>query len=211
MPGSCPDQSKNPSRGTWCQECLAPTIKINEEGSVKMITRNHKSSVCPVLIASVVCTLLAVTLLPAVTQAAPLALPPRPTPQPAPISHTTSPSRPPAGGFIELRFQTNREGIRSIGQWQGLWTVVQEQDGLGNWQSLEEGWQGTFDEFSCDRDENVCEGKKTWWVARADFGQGPFRWVVYQRRGGEPLAQSETFYLPRSTGESVKVEASFAP
>jgi len=110
-----------------------------------------------------------------------------------------------------LRPQTTREGIQSIGRWQELWTVVQRQDGLGNWQDIEEGWQGTFDEFTYNRDENTCEGKKTWWVAKADFDKGPYRWVVYQGRGGEPLAQSEPFYLPHSADKIVNVEGSLVP
>ncbi len=175
-----------------------------------MITRKHKPSACPILIASIACALLAVAL-PAVTQAAPSALPPRPTPQSAPILRPTPLSRPPAGGFIELRFQTTQEGIRSVGHWQELWTVVQQQDGLENWQNLEEGWQGTFDEFSYDKDENVCQGKKTWWVAKADLGRGPFRWMIYQGQGGELFAQSEPFYLPHSIDEVVKVEVSLVP
>jgi len=77
--------------------------------------------------------------------------------------------------------------------------------------NVEEGWQGTFDELSYNNDGNVYEGKKTWWVAKADFDRGPYRWVVYHGRGGELIAQSEPFYLPHSTGESVKVEVSFAP
>jgi len=110
-----------------------------------------------------------------------------------------------------LRFQTTPEGIRSVGHWQELWTVVQQQDGLENWQNLEEGWQGTFDEFSYDKDEDVCQGKKTWWVAKADLGRGPFRWVIYQGQGGELFAQSEPFYLPHSVDEVVKVEVSLVP
>lgn len=176
-----------------------------------MIARNHKSSTCPGLITGIVCVLLAVALLPPVTQAAPSAFPPRPTPQPAPPSPgPTLLSRPPAGGFIELRFQTTPERIWSSGRWEELWTIVQWQDVLGNWHDVE-GWQGAFDEFNHNEDKNVCAGKKTWWVTEADFDKGPFRWVVYQGRGGGLLARSELFYLPHSTGEIVRVEVSLVP
>lgn len=46
-----------------------------------MVTRNYKSSVRSILIFSIVCALLVVALLPALTQAAPPALPPRPEPE----------------------------------------------------------------------------------------------------------------------------------
>ena len=57
----------------------------------------------------------------------------------------------------------------------------------------------------------MCEGKKLWWVAEADFGKGPFRWAVYQGRGGKLLAQSESFYLPQFAGETVRIEISLVP
>jgi sporulation protein YlmC with PRC-barrel domain len=89
-------------------------------------------------------------------------------------------------------------------QWQALWTIVQWQDGLDDWQDVE-GWQGTLDEVS----DNV--GKKVWWVAEASFGKGPFRWVIYQQQAGTWLATSEPFYLPTVGGETVKVEVVLVP
>jgi hypothetical protein len=80
----------------------------------------------------------------------------------------------------------------------GLWTVVQWQDRLGGWHDVE-GWQGTLD----------ADGKKTWWVDKTDLGKGPFRWKIVQ--DGELLAASESFYLPGSRGEVVKVSVSLVP
>jgi hypothetical protein len=85
---------------------------------------------------------------------------------------------------------------------------------LGDWHDVE-GWQGTFDDFVHDSSSNdgggMCEGKKTWWVARADLGTGPFRWVIYQMPGGKLLASSKPFYLPNAIDETVRVEVSLLP
>ncbi len=170
-----------------------------------MTAKNHKSLARPVITATIVCILLTAVLLPPAAQAAPPALPPRPTP-PSP----TSQSRLYTAGFIELRFRTTPEEIWRVGHWQELWTAVQWQDILGKWHNVE-GWQGTFDEFNHDEDSNMCEGNKVWWVVQANFGKGPFRWVVYQSQGGKPLAQSESFYLSDSTGKALSVEVSHVP
>jgi hypothetical protein len=102
---------------------------------------------------------------------------------------TPTPIPPSVSGAIELIVESTPPG---------LWTVVQWQDALGGWHDVE-GWQGVLDE------SNI----KTWWVDRADFGQGPFRWAVAW--GGELLATSELFYLPRSAGEVVRVQVTLEP
>ena len=79
-----------------------------------------------------------------------------------------------------------------------LWTVVQWQDALGDWHDVG-GWQGTLD----------AGDTKTWWVAREDYGKGPFRWALAQ--DGELLAASESFYLPDSDGQIVKVLMTLEP
>ena len=114
------------------------------------------------------------------------ALPPRPEPQP-----TATPLPKPVGGAIELR-------VAPAGR--ALWTVVQWQDSLGGWHDVE-GWQGKLDGSD----------DKTWWVHRADFGKGPFRWAMYQGVGGEWVATSEGFYLPRFAGDVVRVQVSLSP
>jgi hypothetical protein len=169
---------------------------------ITMMTRSHTSRARLALATAVVCTLSIAALLPPVTQAAPSALPPRPTPEP--VLPETSPPRPPAGGFVELRVSFDPVWPSSNRPWQELWTVVQWQDAWGDWRDVVE-WQGTLDEVNGD------VGRKVWWVAKADFGKGPFRWVVYERRGGEPLAPSESFYLPHVPGETAQVEMPLGP
>ena len=112
-------------------------------------------------------------------QAAPLALPPRPTAEP------TLPSSGSAitGGTIVLHV---------VAPPSGLWATVEWQDVAGNWH-LVDGWQGTLES----------DGTKTWWVAQADRGKGPFRWVLYDRRGGKVWAISQAFYLPSINRQSV--------
>jgi hypothetical protein len=104
-------------------------------------------------------------------------------------------SAPSGWALIELRAQPATAG---------LWTVVQWQDRLGGWHDVE-GWRGTFDEV------NNWIGSKIWWVAKANFDTGPFRWAIYQSQGGKLLAISPAFRLPRYEGEEVKIEVSLAP
>ena len=192
-----------------------------------MITRNPKSNDYLVITIVIVAILLAVVLLPSVTRAAPLNLPPRPptstpilmpprppTPTPAsmpPRPSIPSPVPPPGptsslvdGGLIELRAQFISERLWDKVHWQDLWVVVQWQDRSGDWHNVE-GWQGTFDEF------NDSVGKKIWWVAKADFDKGPFRWAIYQGKEGNLLVPTELFYLPCSVDEIVIVEVLFVP
>jgi hypothetical protein len=133
-------------------------------------------------------------------------LPPRPTPEKTPTSVPDIPSSngsPSDGGLITLYVHAGPEVMREIGHWQTIWTEVQWQDGLRNWHDVS-GWRGILDRFSDGL------GRKTWWVADGHLGAGPFRWVVYQERGGEPLAYSEPFYLPSHPGRIVTVEVSLA-
>jgi hypothetical protein len=119
---------------------------------------------------------------PLTTQAA---LPPRVTPAPLPSSPPADSDEPSVGAYIELLVQSGPTD---------LWTIVQWQDSLGNWHDIE-GWQGKLDD----------NYKKVWWVAPADFGKGPFRWMVYRHEKGEALVASELFYLPRTADETVRV------
>ncbi len=73
------------------------------------------------------------------------------------------------------------------------WTMVQWQDGLGGWHDVES-WQGDVD-----------DGQKLWAVLEKNFGQGPFRWVVYEKRGGKVWGTSEPFDLPEAAGQQVMV------
>jgi hypothetical protein len=105
------------------------------------------------------------------------ALPPRPTPGPTPVIVSGQAGQ---GAFIELHVP----GARS--SW---WTAVQWQDAQENWNTVT-GWQGTFDAILSS------EGTKLWWVAPADLGKGPFRWIVYSAKDSQLLAASDPFNLP---------------
>jgi hypothetical protein len=109
-------------------------------------------------------------------------LPTRPEDVPTP--------KPVTGGAIQLHIAGYREG---------LWAVVQWQDGLGNWHDVE-GWRGTPDE------ERVM-----WYVHKRDFDKGPFRWALYDGPAGELLVASESFYLPGGPGEVIHVSVSLIP
>ncbi len=104
-------------------------------------------------------------------------LPPRPTPIPSitPVARTGV-----SGAPIELQVP---------GAHSAWWTVVQWQDARGNW-NIVTGWQGSFDEIKSGT------GYKTWWVAPADLGKGPFRWAVYETKDGALVKASEPFNLP---------------
>ncbi|TEU10265.1 MAG: hypothetical protein E3J21_26870 [Anaerolineales bacterium] len=82
----------------------------------------------------------------------------------------------------------------------GLWAIVQWQDSAGGWHDIE-GWQGTLEEGH----------KQVWWVAPGIFGKGPFRWAIYQSRGGQLLVTSDSFYLPDSAGKKVRVGTTLSP
>ncbi len=91
----------------------------------------------------------------------------------------------PIGAWIELQTQNAPASA---------WSVVQWQNSDGNWENVD-GWQGTLDS----------NGLRCWWVAEKDFGDGPFRWVVTQGKGGVVLGAGEPFTLPAGANEVVPV------
>jgi hypothetical protein len=108
-------------------------------------------------------------------------LPPRPTPGPTPgLTPVVIIGQVEQGAAIELHVPA---------AWSTWWTVVQWQDAQKNWNTVA-GWQGIFDEIKAGT------GIKLWWVALADLGKGPFRWAIYESKGGKLLAASEAFNLP---------------
>ena len=125
------------------------------------------------------------------------ALPPRPQPTsvPPPDSHdsdsTSSNDNGSEGGYIELQMQSAQLN---------LWTIVQWEDAVGNWHNVDS-WQGTLDEGN----------RKIWWVAKADFDKGPFRWTVLQGQAGKLLAASESFHLPHIANERVRIILTLTP
>ena len=153
-----------------------------------MLTINRASNIRKFLVSGL-CALLLVASATLPTQATVSALPPRPTPTPTPL---VEPAASAPGALIKLNVQPAAQPA--------LWTVVQWQDRLGGWHDVE-GWRGTLDEVS----NGV---GKVWWVARANFDTGPFRWVIYQSPGGKLLATSEAFQLPRYENTMVVIEVS---
>jgi hypothetical protein len=160
----------------------------------------RKASGWATLIVAGVCVLLAVASLPSHPQVA-LAGPPRPTPHPKPAR---APASAPIGATIALALRFGPLWPQAGIPWQDLWTVVQWQDGWGNWHDVE-GWQGTPDGIVDG------EGRKVWWLSRELLGQGPFRWAIYHARGGELLTISEPFYLPTAPCQLLRVEAWLEP
>ena len=92
------------------------------------------------------------------------------------------------GGYIELQIPSGQSS---------LWTKVQWQDGVGNFNDVES-WQGWVD----------ANGRKRWWVEAKHFGNGPFRWVIQSCQTGEFLVTSELFYLPTQANEVIQVTIS---
>lgn len=123
---------------------------------------------------------------PALTQAAP----PRPTIQPlnAPLSASS-----PYGAHIELILQSTWPA--------GAIAVVQWGDTRGNWFNVE-GWRGSL---------GSSIRSIRWWVARKDYGTGPFRWIVRDLSREQTLAISATFNLPRADGQLITIATLNAP
>lgn len=117
-------------------------------------------------------------------------LPPRPDPTATPTTPTATavPATPTHGAAIRLHTSESMPGA---------WTVVQWQNEHGNWYDVV-GWRGHLDEGQADM--------KTWWVYPANYGQGPFRWVLYASEGGKQLAISELFDLPTWNGQFVNID-----
>ena len=54
--------------------------------------------------------------------------------------------------------------------------------------------------------EMLEEQEVIWYVNKKDFGSGPFRWAIYQ--DGELMVASESFFMPTSTHQIVRVTVS---
>lgn len=74
------------------------------------------------------------------------------------------------------------------------WIAVQW-GGVGNWQTVP-GWQGTAD----TTDSTTGQLIKQFSVAPANYGQGPFRWAVFDKQGGTLLGYTDNFTLPTYSG-----------
>ena len=112
-------------------------------------------------------------------------LPPRPEASPTP--QPTKPSNDPLIGA-----QIRLEVAETVGN---EWTVVEWQDlNTGDWHVVE-GWQGTLE----------ATGIQVWWVSKAEFGQAPFRWLLYDEKDGTLLDMSAEFSLPTRNKQIVVV------
>jgi hypothetical protein len=134
------------------------------------------------------------------------------------IDPTPSPTAPPAlptatssvrpGALIRLEATFLAGWPWEATPWSALWTVVQWQDHEGAWQDVV-GWRGGLDDVTVAAGGAVV-GVKTWWVAVAELGKGPFRWVVSMGETGDRLAirlaTSEPFRLPAMEKEVTTVE-----
>ena len=105
------------------------------------------------------------------------------------VSSATPTTAPTAAhvGLLELRVEPAQPG---------LWAVVQWVDAPGNWHDVSN-WRSQLQ-----------GGTQTWEVFPAQLGQGPFRWLVTRGPEGPSVATSEPFYLPRSAGETVRINLS---
>jgi uncharacterized repeat protein (TIGR01451 family) len=126
-------------------------------------------------------------------------LPPRP-------GSTELPPRPPSGD-ASGRSSSKRDASSSAGgsyitlvvsstNRSGLWAGVEWLDGANNWHRVE-GWQNALPDGGEAQD---------WWVSQADFGKGPFRWVLYAGSDKSTvLGASEPFNLPASTAAPLQI------
>lgn len=76
----------------------------------------------------------------------------------------------------------------------GAIAVVQYQNPSGQWFDVT-GWQATLNKMT-----GADVPYQQWTVDKAQFGQGPFRWMVYAADGKTPWAISDIFSLPPGGG-----------
>jgi hypothetical protein len=136
-----------------------------------------------------------------------LSLTQRPTAEPwtpTPKSTPVSVSYVPEGALIWLcvKFDPVKLSPDLLGQ--DMWTVVQWQDGLGQWHVVE-GWRGELDKVAHGK------GRKVWWLSGDLFEKGPFRWLIYAKTTGTLLATSEPFTMPSYNGEVTYVDLLIEP
>lgn len=149
---------------------------------------------------AVVSGLLLIAVLSAFTTAVPADVPPRPTLIPSPtliptpigiplvtrtptaVPPTAVPPANPAAIYLNVEPATA-----------GLWTVVQWRDG-DQWRNVE-GWQSPLNE----------DGVVAWAVAAENFGERPFRWLIYDGPGGALLRASDSFALPGFAHETIHI------
>jgi hypothetical protein len=156
-------------------------------------------------IAVAACAVLLVASVSPLVHTAQADLPPRPNP-----SVPTGPDggKSPAGAPLVLQATFGPSWPWDRVHWQDLWTVVQWQSAEGTWHIVE-GWQGTLDRVEVEENGDII-GEKVWWVYETNLGQGPFRWLVYEGRGGRLIAAGDSFHLPASVNQQSTIEVSLA-
>ena len=77
----------------------------------------------------------------------------------------------------------------------GSTVAVQYQDGLGQWHMVK-GWSGSPLQLT----DKAGAAYMQYAVNPANFGQGPFRWAIYDQQDGTLLALSADFNLPAKNG-----------
>jgi uncharacterized repeat protein (TIGR01451 family) len=93
----------------------------------------------------------------------------------------------PGGSHITLSVSSTKSS---------LWAGVEWLDSVSAWNRVE-GWQGALPDGG---------GTQDWWVGQADFGKGPFRWVVYAGSDKSTvLSASEPFTLPTSAAAPLQI------
>ncbi len=128
---------------------------------------------------------------------APIAtLPPRVTAVPQPVTQSSAS----LAAAIHLIVQVSSPTL-SVAD---LWAEVEWLDSTGVWHTVE-GWQGPLDGISGNT------GSATWYLGPQALGTGPFRWVLYDGRGGALLSSSAPFALPTMVGTTVTVEMQESP
>lgn len=153
---------------------------------------NHRQLQIRLAVVAAVAAAAALLLSLGATQAA-TKLPPRPTPA-VTLTPTPTPLPLPARRETTVREPLAHIRLAVTPAAAGLWAVVQWQGGDGVWHDVA-GWQGVLP-----------ENGQRWAVEQRNFGEGPFRWVVYDRPGGKELASSAPFDLPAQDGEELSIE-----
>lgn len=84
----------------------------------------------------------------------------------------------------------------------GAWVSMQWQDRAGGWHDVQ-GWKAEID---------VAQAPgipfKQWAVNPADYGRGPFRWVIYNSTGDRLWGVSPSFNLPDRAGVELSLAVS---
>jgi hypothetical protein len=147
---------------------------------------NHRLHVLPGLLLALVLlglAWMALPLRPASTAYA--QLPPRPTLTPTPVPATATPTALPlvTPTAVPVEHPVRIRLLVDAG-YEGAWSLVQWQDGQGDWHDVS-GWLGEIE-----------NGQVQWRVLPKDYNTGPFRWIVLDQPGGEILAISASFTLP---------------